>query len=287
MAGFVSTHIYFTKYDLNVDSMKVGKRLIIRAVKLLLIYLVANIAIACTARGKLRSEHTSPIEYLITWFFTGTYETQSIALLVPIAYTLLGIGALILLSKGRQSVLISTAILLFLSSLSLHNDQTTGYYLRYFSIGFLGAVFGLVSDHQLQNTCGSLSFVSFIYVLLLAAITYTLKTTFLFYSITVVVSVAFFYAMGMKIDEEQYIARKVILIGNYTLIAYLFQIIVFRVLKVVFSRMELLEAGNLARFDMLLASILTTITIWGLVEAVDAFRKASNVLNQIYKSVFA
>jgi len=52
MAGFVSTHIYFAKYDLRIQKVYVARRLIIRGVKLLLIFLVANIVINSALAGK-------------------------------------------------------------------------------------------------------------------------------------------------------------------------------------------------------------------------------------------
>lgn len=285
MAGFVATHIYSAKYDFSKEKIQVGKRLVVRGVKLIIIFLIANTAILLTIGGRLGVASMPSPKYLNTWLITGTYETQSFALLVPIAYTLIVVGVLIFFFEGRRSVIISMAALLVLCCLWVYSDQTAGYYFRYFSIGFLGAAFGLVPGIQLQKVLGHLGTISGIYLLLSAVLAFALKTSFLLYSLSVVITLAFLYALAMKMDEGEFVIRKIILVGKYTLISYLFQIVLLRMLKFAALGSDL-RFGNLGRYDMLSAAIVTILLMWAFVEALNRLLQSSKQARRAYPMLF-
>jgi hypothetical protein len=279
MAGFVATHIYFMKYDVTKDWRRISQRLAVRGFKLLAIVVAANLALAM-ALNFHKTASLSPRQWLATMFFTGNYSTHTFAILVPIAYTLLAVGAMIALFRGRKAVFPIAAVIALAVSSIAYFDLREGYYVRYLSIGFTGAALGLIPHERMQRWLGNLSGALLAYGLLQLTLAYV-PDNFPLYVVNVIVNLGFWYALGQKMSACEWVARKTILLGNYTLFCYLFQIVVLRVLHVILTRFP--ADHNY----MVWAMILTTLIMWAAVEVLEVLRRRWRFLEFGYRIIFA
>jgi len=165
MAGFVSTHIYFTKYDVDKDSKKICGRLIWRGIKICLIALIINLALNIILPA--RSSHIK-LDLIDTFYYllSGVdYTLVSFDLLVAIGYTLICSGFLIFVFKNNKIPFVVIALLLILyCSLFHYSQDKASYYLRYCSIGLLGAALGLISRERLIHWLNNLSNILCLYI---------------------------------------------------------------------------------------------------------------------------
>jgi hypothetical protein len=281
LAGFVCTHIYFSRYDPGRDSVRIGRRLVTRGLKLLLIVLVLNIAIALLPGFSHKAKSVSLPQRVLLVLWSGTYREVSFALLAPIGYVLMAVGFIVLVLRSHARNLVWIALALFVYCSGWHFSQETGYYLRYFTIGLLGAACGLIPDERLDRVCKNLSMISLIFLALLCAISY-LRTNFPFYAANVAISLMFLYALSMKTSSQEWVAGKTILTGNHTLVCYLFQILLLQALKPAMRRVTSSE-----ELRMVLATIITLIAMLAFCEVLDLLRRKSDRINTLYKALFA
>jgi len=281
IAGFIITHFYITKYDLHEKTMYI--RLFTRAIKLLLIFTVLNILIMMLLNNGLQSnafDWSRLIHSIADLYIFGNYEMFYFDLLVPIAYVLMFTCLLIFILKRNFNLLkyITLALIIYCSFRFFNNDG--GYYLRYTTIGLIGASIGLIQHNKLEmisNYWLLIVVLYLIHILLLPII----KLYYPLYILIVILNLLFFYTLGMQIKQNNRLTDKIILLGKYSLISYIFQIAILQVLK------RIMDFSFLGVNKTFIAFILATLTTYLFIEFVDYLRRYSDLINKMYNLVFA
>ena len=97
----------------------------------------------------------------------------------------------------------------------------------------------------------------------------------------VCVTLLLFYAIGVKAGERGVVQIQIILLGKYSLLAYIVQIALLQALVRGLRRLDL------PTDRLLIALIATTVLTWLVVQAVDRLRRKSVTFNRAYQAVFA
>ncbi len=281
ITGFLITNIYFKKY--NIHESKIYIRLFSRGLKLLLLFVILNAATSLLLNGNFRLAEphlNGTIENLYSIFISGNYRIVDFALLLPISYCLLIMGALIFFSRQNWSIICVSVLLLIFCSVEFFITKHGGYNLRYLTIGLCGAAFGLIPIHKFTIPVIYWVLLIFIYI---SHVIYLplLPLYYPIYVSIVILNLTLFYVLGSKLDKNHILVSKVILVGKYSLFSYLFQIAFLQVLK----RSHLMSSFQVN--ITALAFILTTIATISAAQLTEHLRKKISLIRKTYSLIFA
>jgi hypothetical protein len=276
-AGFMITNIYFRDNIINYE--KISKRLIQRSFRLILLFIMFNSLIFIFIKNGLFLLHYSNIDYLLKniaiIFLIGKYKIVAFEILLPIAYVFLITGLIIKFNKGKYWIIIPVSIILFILCSLFYFFQTSGYNIRYLTIGLLGVSFGFISlDRFLFLKKYSIYFIVF-YIFHLFAITH-LKIYFPLYFLTVIINILLFYIISININTKNIFIKKIMLLGEYSLISYIFQIFFLQIYS------KLFKQDFIIAFNFLITLIITFLFI----QTLDFLKSKYIIFNKIYKIFF-
>ena len=286
ITGFMISQIQLRRYENSGRILP--KRLFVRGLKLLIVFLVLN-ALVYAALSRV------PVSYSLwgkslrslSWaaFVVGGSRAPNgqksfvFSILVPIAYLLIVSAGVVLTRRVRYgfyctlSVLIAAVI--FIRFWNLEN-----FYLDLLMVGVLGVVVGFAGRDQLALVVSHPYILTASYCLFLAAITIWGVPLPLEIA-SVILTTALLYTAGTRLATAGTARRRVILLGKYSLLGYIAQIAILQGLR---SISWLSQHGVGASLAALLLSVLLTVAI---VEAVDVARQRSKIANDLYRLVFA
>jgi len=286
ITGFMISQIQLRRYENSGRSLP--KRLFVRGLKLLIVFLVLN-ALVYAALARVPDAYSVWGKSLrsFSWaaFVVGASRTPdgqknvTFNILVPIAYLLIVSAAAVLTRRVRYafyctlSVLIAAVIFIRFS----HMENT---YLDLLMIGVLGVVIGFAGRGQLALVMSHPYILTALYCLFLAAITIWGVPLPLEIS-SVILTTALLYAAGSRLATAGTARRRVILLGQYSLLGYIAQIAILQGLRRI---SWLSQHGVGASIASLLLGAMLTVAI---VEAVDIARQRSKIANNLYRLVFA
>ena len=276
-AGFMITNVYFRDNIINYE--KISKRLVQRGFRLILLFIIFNSLIFILIKNGLGSLKYANIHYLInsftTIFLIGNYKIVAFEILLPIAYVFILSGLIIGFLKENFWIIIPLSISLFILCSFIYFSQASGYNVRYLIIGLLGVSLGFISlDKLLFLKKYTVYFFGF-YVFYLFAITY-LKISYPLYFLTVIVNILLFYIISINIDSKNIFVKKIMLLGEYSLISYIFQIFFLQIYSKTFNQ-DLYMA-----FNIIITLFFTLIFI----QILDYLKREFIFFNKIYKIFF-
>jgi peptidoglycan/LPS O-acetylase OafA/YrhL len=277
ITGFLISHVYLSKT--RSSGWKIAGRLLGRGFKLLAIVACLNLALNTIGIHGLtsRTSNLSPARVAMA-YISGTTPV-AFSVLVPIAYLLIASAVfLFILGRDRYVYQISSAVCLAVA-LVLDVKGIQSGYLQIFSIGTLGIAIGYISLTKLNSFVSHHATIVIAYVAYLCAIT-LLDVIFLLQIVGVCLSLAIIYWIGTAYSVSNPIGRTTVLLGQYSLFAYIAQIVILQVLR----RSLRVEGDGLAIavVAFLAALALTTISV----EAVHRARAKVKVVNSLYTAVF-
>jgi hypothetical protein len=184
-----------------------------------------------------------------------------------------------ILGRDRHVYQISSAVCLAMT-LALDVKGIQSGYLPIFSIGTLGIAIGYISLAKLNSFVSHHAAIIAAYVVYLCAITLW-DVIFLLQIVGVCLSLAIIYWVGTAYSVSNPIGRTTVLLGQYSLFAYIAQIAILQVLR----RLLPIEGESLAIASVafLAALALTTISV----EVVHRARAKVKVVDSLYTAVFA
>lgn len=279
LAGWVAVQIYGEKQRGGESGFKLGLRLVFRGFRLLALYAALNLALELGV-GSASGRPATWGDFLRALFIDGDYRDVYFSLLLPISYVLVTMGFLMLLPKGRTVALFVLNAGCLVWSLALHGDQTSGYFLRYFTIGLIGALVGLIPAPMIRAACGNVVACCLGYACWLFVSRF-LAPGFYAYVLSVVFSLGFLYSIAIGAPRNEPAAKWMVLWGKYTLIGYLGQIAILFATRMVLPRLAL---GD---FTVVFAILITTGVLAVGIFALDRLRKSAPAVNTAYKVVFA
>jgi peptidoglycan/LPS O-acetylase OafA/YrhL len=286
ITGFMISQIQLRRYENSGRSL--SKRLFVRGLKLLLIFLVLN-AVVFTAISRVQVAHSFLGKSLrsFSWaaFVVGTsgaHDGQKgviFNILVPIAYLLIVSAAVTLTRRARYGVYCTLSVLIaaviYIRLLNLENN-----YLDLLMIGVLGVTIGFAEKNPLAFFRSHPYMLIALYCLFLAAITIWGVPLPLEIA-SVLLTTALLYTVGSRLATSGSAEGYMILLGKYSLLGYIAQIAILQGLK----RISLLSRHGVGAslVALLLGAVLTVV----IVEAMDILRQRSKIANDVYRLVFA
>lgn len=278
ITGFLISQVYFSEYE--TSRLQIPNRLLVRGLKLLGIVLCLNIGLSTLRINSLatRVSNLAPGDMALA-YLTGVHAV-AFSVLVPIAYLLILSAGLVILSRHYRNVchIASTA---FVTCALLCELKGVGSgYLQVFSIGLLGISVGHISIDRINSVVKRPLALFLAYLTYLSAITLW-NDAYLLQIVGVCMSLAVIYWLGDSDPEPGSFRKMLILLGQYSLFAYIAQIVLLQLLR---RSLRPLGSSMSAMGIALLASVACTIFS---VEILDRVRSRSSGMNKLYAAVFS
>jgi peptidoglycan/LPS O-acetylase OafA/YrhL len=286
IAGFMISNVYLSKYA--AADPRLSKRLFTRGLKLFAIFLALNLArilVVPFLGTDSQAQNLLEPKNLFTVFVSGNFPVSgsklvSFSILVPISYLLMLSGALMIPYRRYRYTfhVVCAAFLLGISILGMAGARS--YDLEFVAMGMLGVLTGFAPIESIN------CLVRHPYLLALAYAGYVTAITlwdvyFPLLAVGTALSLMILYWMGTKGSESGKITGEAILLGKYSLLAYISQIAILQILAAAFHRLNVRFAGLVLSF---LAAFAFTIVS---VEIVDRARTRMAGVDRVYRWVFA
>jgi peptidoglycan/LPS O-acetylase OafA/YrhL len=285
ITGFMISHIYLSKY--TSTDVRLSKRLFVRALKLIAIFVVLNVArifIAPALSGaNLTKSQFSPGD-IVTIFVSGNISSSggkllSFYILLPISYLLMLSAVLILPLRVNRYTFHFVCALMLLLSLILGWTGMKSQNLELVTIGMLGVVVGFRPIEEINKLIRYPFTLCIVYLLYLGAIT-VLDVPYPLEVAGTILSVTIIYLVGTSKLTSGGAQRVIVLLGKYSLFGYISQIAILQGLEACMRR---LGSGSFELVVSFVAAFALTILI---VEAVDRARSARKGIDWLYKLAF-
>jgi peptidoglycan/LPS O-acetylase OafA/YrhL len=273
ITGFLIGKVYLAKY--RVGGFAVQRRLIVRGVKLLLIFTALNVG-AALLFSKNYNARTLAVGNLLDnaadVYLTGNGRWAIFQVLVPISYLLIiAAGLLKLCQSGKWFLRCLCAAVFAVIGILGRSGVELGT-VNLLAFGILGMLFGYIPDRQLADSVHFVYWVALVYVGYIYAVSvwgyvYWLQV------VGVCLSVALLYMVNV-------LSRRVIWLGQYSLFAYILQIAVLQVL------IRVLPRAGIEQGKFVVAMVATSATIVLAVEVLRFCRSKSRTADFCYRAVF-
>ncbi len=281
VAGFVVSNIYGAR--LGLISRQTCWRLIQRACKIILLFLVINTAINVVVKSNYNGRPFGLAQFYsesYSVFWPGNKAVAAFEILLPIAYTLIVSALLLLWFRVKLLLVLPVSGLLVYCSL-LEDPPFNLYYL---CLGLSGFGVGLFCDraraHTLIQNHYRVIFVvcTGVYV---ALITYLHKDNLPLYLFGIVSIVGAFYLYAVDFNYAWPTNRAVVLLGQYSLLGYLAHILFLQLLYRL-VRQPWLSAGC-----AIIPLFLACAFLFALCRTTQSLRRRNGSADYFYKLIFA
>jgi hypothetical protein len=279
ITGFLVSYVYLAKY--GYDDPRLRRRLWLRGLKLLVVFLVLNVVADRTLGMRLRlnfGDSYALREASYAVFVEGSARA-AFDILVSISYFLL-LAPFVLFVSGRLRISLwvfaATAIV---STLIAESAGLINPHLEMLSVALLGLAAGTLRERAVDL---SRSPVVILAVNLIYVATITLwNVPFPLQVVGVCVSVLALHAIAQFCGSTGLLRHYVVRLGEYSLLAYIAQIIVLQILR---RGLRGYELSGPAMAVPLAIGIISTIAV---VEATAWLRRRSALVDQSYRTAFA
>ncbi|MBZ5688641.1 MAG: acyltransferase family protein [Acidobacteriia bacterium] len=286
ISGFLISNVYLSKY--NLSDPRLPRRLVQRGLKILAVFICLNVIISILVHdsysGQILFRNVS-WRNLIAMFVTGNTvvsggKVAAFYILVPISYVLLLSAGLVIMCRLYKHVFHIACILCFMAIAVLYLNGLRSGNLELLAIGVCGLIVGYIPIGKLDT------FVRHPYVLGLSYLCYLTAITIwnVIYPLLIIgvcLSLIVIYLVGAANVEPSRARIHVMLLGKYSLFAYIAQIAILQILYRSLRHSNL-SIGVLG-VSFILAFALTMISV----EVVDRLRAKSVAVDGAYKTVFA
>ena len=238
ITGFLISRLYFTPEAAR--DRRVYGRLFFRGFRLLLLFTLLNVLTQIAGRRKAVATPQG-----LSYLFDNWYEIYGIggghyaafSILLPIAYLLLLAPLLILLYRTHPLVvpLIAISVAIFCSTLPQGDDYSVN--LALLSAGLIGVILGRVPDRALFLLR------RYWYLPVIVYAGYVAFTHLVWQSpfdqlLNALLALAAIFSLCAAIGASGFAGRELLIVGRYSLLAYIVQIAVLQVLTRMIGRLE-------------------------------------------------
>jgi hypothetical protein len=280
ITGFLISNAYLAKYE--IADPRLPKRLVIRGLKIMVIFVLLNVAIGFLVTGF----QSWDLDKLMAVFVTGNVlvagvgKAASFYILVPISYLLLLSAMLLVICRFYKYTfyVVFAGFLLGIFVLSLEDFASAN--LEFLTIGLLGLIFGYAPIEKVN------AFVRHPYRLVAAYLCYAVVITvrdpnYPLQAVGVLLTVMLVYLVGSSSPEPGKVRRLIILLGRYPLVGYIAQVAILQLLR---SGLRHVDLG----ISMLVLSFGTALGLTVIVVvALDRARLKSLTVNHLYTGIFS
>jgi fucose 4-O-acetylase-like acetyltransferase len=267
------------------DATTAAARLIIRGIKLLLVFTVMNVAIHVTGVGNPLKAQLGVDDYwsrAASVYLEGDIHLASFVILLPIGYLLMGAPLVLWLDRSLRGAL--APILLFgalLAGLEPAISERSGI-VEFMLVGTVGLSLGLLT-HKFSATRGRLhpllAGAALAVALLLSG---HLATTVAGYAVGVALVMKFLSDLLERLSAESALGRCLLVLGRYSLLCYIAQIALIHVL---------FRLTTVGRWDVgaevATLGVVTAVLLMTLCRMLDSLRKRWRLAERSYRLVFS
>lgn len=281
ITGSIVSMVYVPRYGLN--DRRMYRRLLVRGTKLLLLFTFLNLAIHALSLAGGRVRPMGLHEFgasLFDIYVTGNSYVASFRILLPIAYLLLfSVGFLQVLRWPRSLVV----VLAFGVCAGLQVTEVAGwtyYNLVLLSFGFLGLALDCLGFERINNMAARLPVVILCYAVYLG-IVLVWGPLYWVQLLGVSLTLLLIYGIGLRCSGQKAASRAIVLVGHYSLLAYIAQIGFLQALLFIVKRFLLIDAVSI--IALFAALTLTVLLVFG----TELARKRSTLADKLYRLVFS
>jgi peptidoglycan/LPS O-acetylase OafA/YrhL len=280
ITGFLVSYVYLSKCA--YDDSRLRRRLWLRGLKLLALFLALNIAADRTMGMRLRldfgdSYALGDAAYAV--FVEGTARA-AFDILVSISYFLL-LAPVVLFISGRLKIpLWAMAAGAVIAALISESSRFTNPHFEMLSIALVGLAAGALRSDRASAVLHSPVVIIGAYVIYVAAIT-VWNVPFSLQVVGVCLSVLVLYALAEACGSTGLLQRYVIRLGQYSLLAYITQILVLQVLRRGLGNYALSGAEIALPFAIGVVATVAVVTVTA------SLRVRSTIFDRSYRIVFS
>ena len=287
ITGFLVSYLYLPRF--RSGDQRIPKRIAIRGLKLLVLFLILNTAISMllsqSYSGKIFlqpfSAHNLVSVYVVgNTLIVGQGKAVAFYILLPISYLLLMSSGLLVVSRYYRYTFQVTSLLFVIASTFLTMKGYVSPNLQLITIGLLGVMAGYIAVDKIN------AFLSRWWLLLIEAyLLYTLFITFhsvgyVLQAMSVFLHLLLLYLVGTIIGENGR-GNLIVLLGKYSLFGYIIQIAILQVLHRIIGHIGFGTA--VASVALVVAAILTLLSV----VVLDQARVKRSPVDTLYRAVFS
>ncbi len=282
ISGFLMAVVYFSRPP-GRDAITSG-RMMLRGVKLLLLFTLLNVAATFVASQNYRGHPLDLKVFFSHWrevYFLGGGTLAAFEVLLPIAYILL-LGPLLLWMSRRGPWVVPAVAVLVIGGLAVWERQAAlPANNAMMSAGLLGAAVGGCFAGRLMAS-GRFWWIPLGLYGVLAVVAHgRMSASFLLQLLAATLALAALFGIGSRFTRPVWLFERFTLLGNYSLLAYIIQIGFLQFAVRLLGRPEPASPDFLLLF---LTSLLVTVLA---AEAADWLRQQSKLADKAYRFVFA
>jgi peptidoglycan/LPS O-acetylase OafA/YrhL len=277
ITGFLISSVYLSRAD--ESRQRTPKRLLLRGLKLFCIVLLLNLAVYTLHTGQRNGRLPDQSPGGVTAALLTGSTPVAFSVLVPISYLLILSAGLFVISNYFRGVYhLASAVSVALSLILAFNGRNSGY-VQILSIGMLGISVGYVSINHINAMSRNRAAILGAYAIYLAAITF-LDDTYALQIVGVCLSLLAIYSIGNSGLAANRPGNLVVLLGKYSLFAYIAQIAILQALHKGLQLVGTVTGASGAAF--LLCTVCTVLSV----ALLDHARARSRSTNRLYTAIF-
>lgn len=222
LSGYIISAFYTSKY--GIDKAAISMRLLIRGIKLLLIFTFINILIISTGIGNPNKPMLDIMTFMnniTNIYLYGSYKYISFFILLPISYVLM-ISPIFILHTSSK-ILINIILAILIISLILLNIGS-----EIIDLGIIGLIGLLVG-----SVIGIMEIVFYIknrYIIIFGIVFFIYNMEYfnryiIGYSICIMILIKLFYDFAKSLCIKNSLVQIIIMFGQYSLVCYIMQIV--------------------------------------------------------------
>jgi len=279
---FISGYIIAVYYEhrFNIDKHTTSRRLITRGGKLLLLFTFLNIIINITEVGNPNKALglSRYVHDFVDIYIYGTPYRASFQVLLPISY-LLALSPIFLLFS---CLYLYAYAVLFLLVFFLALLATPSVNVNLIIIGLIGLSVGMMSNSLKYPFFLTRTWIIVPLIAICVSLMGYLDKYIIAYSMGIIIILKLFYDLGRSSNLQTHLNQLIILLGQYTLVCYIMQIVFLQGLVFLLSR----RRWGLG-YETISIFLITIIFLSVLSLSIRFLRDRYTFMDKVYRLVFA
>jgi len=281
ITGFLITNVYLAKY--RIGERKLHGKLLVRGLKLVTLFTVLNLGANLLVQKNYDGSELGVARFVANAsaiYMSGDGKGAAFEVLVPIGYLLAASSLLLLGCKVHRHFLVGMWLVCLGGVYVLKWTNIGSANLELLSMGLLGMVVGCFPLGAVDRVARlAVAWFAAYGIYLMALSIY--DVVFGLQVVGLILNMVLLYIAAKSLGDTGAIARKVIVLGQYSLLAYIAHIAILQVLARAMRPWELGASTYVLSLGgaLLLTFLTVTTTVW--------MRRNSTLADKLYRVVFA
>lgn len=280
ISGFMVTNVLYLKYGAHFRSL--SSRLVSKGIKLVAIFTCLNIVINFAFNSNYGGRELGIrffFQNALSIYYFGIDKMAAFGILLPIGYLYIFASFVLWMTKRSRYFLflLSIGLIIYVTIYSLY-FKVSGHVWS-ITFGFFGMTLGLIPVQKINKLLVHKLYIVFLFTIYLVIIS-IFSQPFLLQVFGTVLTLSFFYAIGMSPGCKGIIAEGIYLLGRFSLVSYIIQIVILQVIY----RFSILNSGEVK--SILIAFSITLVLTFAFIEILNLSIQHSRVIKKLYRVIF-